>query len=161
MLSQTYSKSLNLNLSHAINSRPKIIYLRKVTAIHILVWYNCGGTVIFLLSPVLIMEGSISVPGGATNNIQLQCLATGSSYEWYIQRPGETTSEPISSCDECSEYQPSGTGSLNINGVRARNEGVYQCMYTESSQQMSGPPISVTVLGMILFHVMLLSLSYY
>ena len=107
------------------------------------------------------MEENISVPGGATNTIQLKCGATGSNYEWYIQKPGETTSEPISSCNECSEYQPSGTGSLNINGVRARNEGVYQCMYTESFQQMSGRPINVTVLGMILFHVMLLSLSYY
>ena len=103
----------------------------------------------------------ISVPGGATNNIQLQCGATGSNYQWYIRRPGEAVSEPISSCNECSEYQPFGTGSLNIHGVRARNEGVYQCMYNESSQQMSGPPINVTVLGMILFHVILLSLSYY
>ena len=84
---------------------------------------------------------------------ELNCGASGldvSNYTWYIQKPG-TSSEPVfSSCDNCPEYEASGTGSLNINGVRARNEGVYQCMYTESSKRMSGSSINVTVLGMIL-----------
>ena len=144
--------SSSLKFEHVVNSKHKLIMIilcLRGSHCHPHTYYF-GITVVLLsyfCSPVLAQQEGYFVPGGATEHIQLHCGASGSNYQWYIERPNRA-SEPIISCADCTEYQGAEMGILNINGVRARNEGVYQCKYTESSQTKSGPLRNVTVLGM-------------